>query len=209
MPTYFRIPLCISLAFEGREDKNNLRKDTIFPRFLATKEKKEIKLLILLDTLFPRFFLNIRRYGSTVGESCYAWCTVKLWCFNSLRCTRKITVQRGQITFQVIWISSMRVGRTWQRDRQTGKQKDRQTNKKTDRHKWRCAPFERKTDRKMVKQTADRPTDWQTDRQQKCLQQVSNTTSMHTNLASYVRMPCGVTAMRDRPFYHWWLQHTD
>lgn len=41
--TYFRIPLCISLAFEGREDKNNLKNDTIFPRFLATKEKKEIK----------------------------------------------------------------------------------------------------------------------------------------------------------------------
>lgn len=57
----------------------------------------------------------------------------------------------------------MRVGRTWQRDRQTGKQKDRQTNKKTDRHKWRCAPFW-ETDRKMVKHTADRPTDSQTDR---------------------------------------------
>ena len=37
---YFRIPLCISRALVGREDKKSLRNVTIFPRFLATGTKK-------------------------------------------------------------------------------------------------------------------------------------------------------------------------
>ena len=39
--TYFKIPLCKSRALEGREDRNSLRKVTIFPRFLATKMKEK------------------------------------------------------------------------------------------------------------------------------------------------------------------------
>ena len=41
LTTHFRIPLCKSLAFDGREDRNSLKKDTILPRFFATLEIKQ------------------------------------------------------------------------------------------------------------------------------------------------------------------------
>lgn len=38
--THFRMPLCNNRALEGRDDKNNLKKLTIFPRFLATGRRE-------------------------------------------------------------------------------------------------------------------------------------------------------------------------
>lgn len=38
--THLRMPVCNNRALEGREDKNNLKKLTIFPRFLATGRRE-------------------------------------------------------------------------------------------------------------------------------------------------------------------------